>query len=122
MVDHGIFISGPEVVAFEAKLAAATTEAVALVGGTPVCVDVRAADFNIDVGQLEAGLRGAKDKGLKPRALIAVDLSGLVLRRQPPAADRCRPELRRRLARPQGRHLENELDRIIEEFLRLARP
>jgi dTDP-4-amino-4,6-dideoxygalactose transaminase len=50
---------------------------VALVGGTPVFVDVQAADFNIDVGQLEAGLRAAKDKGLRPRALIAVDLFGL---------------------------------------------
>ncbi len=85
VLDHGIFISGPEVAAFEAKLAAfcgarfavacgngtdalqlalmakgigpgdavivpdftftATAEAVALVGGTPVFVDVQAADF-----------------------------------------------------------------------------
>jgi dTDP-4-amino-4,6-dideoxygalactose transaminase len=117
VLDHGIFISGPEVAAFEAKLAAfcgarfavtcgngtdalqlvlmakgighgdavivpdftftATAEAVALVGGTPVFVDVQAADFNIDVGQLETGLRAATDKGLRPRALIAVDLFGL---------------------------------------------
>jgi dTDP-4-amino-4,6-dideoxygalactose transaminase len=117
VLDHGIFISGPEVAAFEARLAAfcgarfavtcgngtdalqlvlmakgighgdavivpdftftATAEAVALVGATPVFVDVQAADFNIDVGQLEAGLRAAKDKGLRPRALIAVDLFGL---------------------------------------------
>ena len=53
----------------------ATAEVVALVDGTPVFV--QAADFNIDVGQREAGLRAAKDKGLKPRALIAVDLFGL---------------------------------------------
>jgi dTDP-4-amino-4,6-dideoxygalactose transaminase len=55
----------------------ATAEAVALVGATPVFVDVQAADFNIDTGQLKAGLRAAKDKGLKPKALIAVDLFGL---------------------------------------------
>ena len=117
VLDHGSFISGPEVAAFEAKLAAfcdarfavacgngtdalqlalmakgigpgdavivpdftftATAEAVALVGATPVFVDVQAADFNIDVGQLERGLRAAKDKGLEPRAVIAVDLFGL---------------------------------------------
>jgi dTDP-4-amino-4,6-dideoxygalactose transaminase len=116
VLNHGIFISGPEVAAFEAKLAAfcgarfavscgngtdalqlvlmakgighgdavivpdftftATAEAVALVGGTPVFVDIQA-DFNIDVGQLQAGLRTARDNGLKPRALIAVDLFGL---------------------------------------------
>lgn len=55
----------------------ATAEAVALVGATPVFVDVQAADFNIDTSQLEAGLRTAGAKGLKPRALIAVDLFGL---------------------------------------------
>jgi dTDP-4-amino-4,6-dideoxygalactose transaminase len=117
VLDHGIFISGPEVAAFEAKLAAfcgarfavacgngtdalqlalmakgigrgdavivpdftftATAEAVALVGGTPVFADVQAAGFNIDVGQLEAALHVAKDEGLKPRAVIAVDLFGL---------------------------------------------
>ena len=55
----------------------ATAEAVALVGATPVFVDVQAADFNIDVAGLEAGLRVARDKGLKPRAVISVDLFGL---------------------------------------------
>lgn len=55
----------------------ATAEAVALVGATPVFVDVQAADFNIDAGQLEAGLQAARQQGLKPRAVIAVDLFGL---------------------------------------------
>jgi dTDP-4-amino-4,6-dideoxygalactose transaminase len=117
VLDHGIFISGPEVAAFETRLAAfcgakfavacgngtdaiqlvlmakgigpgdavivpdytytATAEAAALVGATPVFVDVQAADFNIDVSQLEAGLRAAQAKGLKPKAMIAVDLFGL---------------------------------------------
>jgi dTDP-4-amino-4,6-dideoxygalactose transaminase len=117
VLNHGGYISGPEVAAFEARLAAfcgarfavacgngtdalqlalmakgigqgdavivpdftftATAEAVALVGATPVFVDVQAADFNIDVGQLESGMLTAKKAGLKPRALIAVDLFGL---------------------------------------------
>ena len=55
----------------------ATAEAVALVGATPVFVDVQAADFNIDAGQLEAGLQAARQQGLTPRAVIAVDLFGL---------------------------------------------
>jgi len=117
VLDHGIFINGPDVAAFEGRLAAfcgakfavgcgngtdaiqlvlmakgigpgdavivpdytytATAEAVALVGATPVFVDVQAADFNIDVAGLEAGLRVARDRGLRPRALISVDLFGL---------------------------------------------
>lgn len=55
----------------------ATAEAVALVGATPIFVDVQAADFNIDAGRLEAGLQAARQQGLTPRAVIAVDLFGL---------------------------------------------
>ena len=55
----------------------ATAEAVALVGATPIFVDVQADDFNIDSNRLAAGLQVARDKCLKPRALIAVDLFGL---------------------------------------------
>jgi dTDP-4-amino-4,6-dideoxygalactose transaminase len=117
VLDHGAFINGPDVAAFEKRLAAfcgarfavgcgngtdaiqlvlmakgigrgdavlvpdytftATAEAVALVGATPVFVDVQASDFNIDAGQLAAGVKVAKEKGLVPRALISVDLFGL---------------------------------------------
>jgi dTDP-4-amino-4,6-dideoxygalactose transaminase len=117
VLDHGAFISGPEVGAFEAKLAAycgarfaiscgngtdalqlvlmarkigpgdavlvpdftftATAEAVALTGATPVFVGVDEATFNIDPGELAAGLRAALQKGLTTRAVIAVDLFGL---------------------------------------------
>ena len=45
----------------------ATAEAVVLVGGTPVFVDIQA-DFNIDVGQRKAGLRVAKDRAETARA------------------------------------------------------
>ena len=55
---------------------AATAEAVAWVGATPVFVDVDEASFNIDPGALAGGLDSAKRAGLNPRAVISVDLFG----------------------------------------------
>ncbi len=54
----------------------ATGESVALTGATPVFVDVDAATFNIDVASLRSGITTAKRLGLKPKAVIAVDLFG----------------------------------------------
>jgi dTDP-4-amino-4,6-dideoxygalactose transaminase len=54
----------------------ATGEAVALTGATPVFVDVDEATFNIDAGSLERGVATAKKHGLKPKAVIPVDLFG----------------------------------------------
>jgi dTDP-4-amino-4,6-dideoxygalactose transaminase len=54
----------------------ATGEAVALLGATPVFVDVDEATFNIDAASLERGLATARKRGLKPRAVIPVDLFG----------------------------------------------
>jgi dTDP-4-amino-4,6-dideoxygalactose transaminase len=54
----------------------ATGEAVALTGATPVFVDVDPASFNMDTGSLERGIATAKRLGLKPRAVIPVDLFG----------------------------------------------
>jgi dTDP-4-amino-4,6-dideoxygalactose transaminase len=54
----------------------ATGEAVALIGATPVFVDVDAATFNIDANSLQRGIAAAKKSDLKPRAVIAVDLFG----------------------------------------------
>jgi dTDP-4-amino-4,6-dideoxygalactose transaminase len=54
----------------------ATGEAVALTGATPVFVDVDEATFNIDVNSLKRGIATAKKLGLKPRAVIPVDLFG----------------------------------------------
>src|SRR5882672_6436583 len=54
----------------------ATGEAVALTGATPVFVDVDEATFNIDAGSLKRGIATAKARGLKPRAVIPVDLFG----------------------------------------------
>lgn len=49
---------------------AATANAVLLVGATPVCVDIDAADFNINVAQLEGALTP------RTRAVIPVHLFG----------------------------------------------
>ena len=54
----------------------ATGEAVAITGATPVFVDVDEATFNIDVASLKRGIATAKRLGLKPRAVIPVDLFG----------------------------------------------
>jgi dTDP-4-amino-4,6-dideoxygalactose transaminase len=55
----------------------ATPETIALLGATPVFVDVRSNTFNIDPAGIEAGLGSAKRLGLVPKGLIAVDLFGL---------------------------------------------
>jgi dTDP-4-amino-4,6-dideoxygalactose transaminase len=54
----------------------ATGEAVALAGATPVFVDVDAATFNMDAASLKRGIATARKLGLKPRAVIPVDLFG----------------------------------------------
>lgn len=54
----------------------ATAEVVPLTGATPLFVDVREADFNLDPASLEAGVAEAKCLGLTPRMVIAVDLFG----------------------------------------------
>jgi dTDP-4-amino-4,6-dideoxygalactose transaminase len=55
----------------------ATAEVVALVGATPVFVDVEVDTFNIDPKGITAALATAKRLGLKPKAIIPVDLFGL---------------------------------------------
>ena len=55
----------------------ATAEVAALVGATPVFVDVDEATFNIDAKGLAAALDTAKKAGLTPKAVIPVDLFGL---------------------------------------------
>ena len=54
----------------------ATGEAVALTGATPVFVDVDEATFNIDAASLKRGIATARKLGLRPRAVIPVDLFG----------------------------------------------
>src|SRR6201991_4751072 len=116
VMDHCLFINGPEVAALEKALAefcgarhviscasgtdallmvlmarnvgpgdavlcptftfCATGEVVVLTGATPVFVDVDEATFNIDVNSLKRGIATARQHGLKPRAVIPVDLFG----------------------------------------------
>jgi dTDP-4-amino-4,6-dideoxygalactose transaminase len=54
----------------------ATGEAVALTGATPVFVDVDEATFNIDASSLRRAIATARKAGLKPVAVIPVDLFG----------------------------------------------
>ena len=117
VLDHGQFISGPEVAQFEAELAAytgakyvvtcssgtdalqmvllakgigpgdavicpsftfcATGEVVALRGASPVFVDVDDQTYNIDPTSLMKGISLARKLGLRPKAIIPVDLFGL---------------------------------------------
>jgi dTDP-4-amino-4,6-dideoxygalactose transaminase len=55
----------------------ATAEVAALVGATPVFVDVEAATFNIDANGIAGAVEAAKAAGLTPKAIIPVDLFGL---------------------------------------------
>ncbi|MCW0234963.1 MAG: DegT/DnrJ/EryC1/StrS family aminotransferase [Ferrovibrio sp.] len=117
VLDHGIFIMGPEVVELERQLSAfcgaaetitcangtdaitlvmmaeqigegdavfmpsftfvATAEATVLRGATPYFVDVGLDDFAIDPDALEVAITDARQRGLRPRAILAVDLFGL---------------------------------------------
>jgi UDP-2-acetamido-2-deoxy-ribo-hexuluronate aminotransferase len=55
----------------------ATAEVAVLVGATPVFVDVDVATFNIDAKSIAGAVATAKEAGLKPKAIIPVDLFGL---------------------------------------------
>jgi dTDP-4-amino-4,6-dideoxygalactose transaminase len=55
----------------------ATAEVAVLVGATPVFVDVDAATFNIDAKGIAGAVATAKEAGLRPKAIIPVDLFGL---------------------------------------------
>src|SRR5215510_14845959 len=55
----------------------ATAEVAALLGATPVFADVDETTFNIDTASFEKAIAKAKRLGLKPKAVIPVDLFGL---------------------------------------------
>ncbi len=55
----------------------ATAEVAVLVGATPIFVDVDETTFNIKPGDIAAAVETAKSLGLKPKAVIPVDLFGL---------------------------------------------
>ncbi len=54
----------------------ATAEMVAVTGATPIFVDVDRESFNMDAASLTAAIPEAKKRGLKPKAILAVDLYG----------------------------------------------
>ena len=64
----------------------ATAEVVALVGATPVFADVEQASFNLDAASLTLACAAAREAGLRPKAVIPVDLFG-----QPADYDRIVP-------------------------------
>jgi dTDP-4-amino-4,6-dideoxygalactose transaminase len=55
---------------------AASAEVVALVGATPVFVDVLRYSFNMDPASLRDGIAVARQLGLRPRCVMPVDLFG----------------------------------------------
>ncbi len=55
----------------------ATAEVAALVGATPIFVDVDETTFNIDAKGIAGAVDVAKGLGLKPKAVVPVDLFGL---------------------------------------------
>jgi dTDP-4-amino-4,6-dideoxygalactose transaminase len=55
----------------------ATPEVIALIGATPVFADVEPHTFNLDAASLAAAIAAAAERGLKPRAVMPVDLFGL---------------------------------------------
>ena len=64
----------------------ATAEVVVLVGATPVFADVEEASFNLDPESLRRACAAARKLGLRPKAVIPVDLFG-----QPADYDRITP-------------------------------
>jgi dTDP-4-amino-4,6-dideoxygalactose transaminase len=116
VLEHCLFINGPEVAQLEADLAAftgakhviacasgtdallmvllakgigpgdavicpsftfcATGEVIALLGATPVFADVNEETFNVDIASLQSAIAVARKQGLKPKAIIPVDLFG----------------------------------------------
>ena len=121
ILDHGVYIMGPEVYELEEKLAdycgvkhaiscssgtdalliplmawgigpgdavfttpftyVATAEVIALLGATPIFVDVYESTFNIDCEKLEVAIKDTIKNGeLTPKAIIPVDLFGVPAR------------------------------------------
>ena len=58
----------------------ATAEVLALLGATPVFVDIYKATYNINPDLIGNAVKSAKDMGLNPKAIIPVDLFGLPAR------------------------------------------
>ncbi|HLN10211.1 MAG TPA: aminotransferase class I/II-fold pyridoxal phosphate-dependent enzyme, partial [Xanthobacteraceae bacterium] len=70
-------VGGGDAVICPAFTFAATAEVVALLGATPVFVDVDETTFTIDPLSFERGIATARRLGLNPKAVFPVDLFGL---------------------------------------------
>ena len=58
----------------------ATAEVISLLGAEPVFIDIYPNTFNINPSGIENAIEHAKSKGLRPKAIIPVDLFGLPAR------------------------------------------
>jgi len=58
----------------------ATAEVIAILGATPVFVDIYPETFNISPAGIDGAISHANENGLKPKAIIPVDLFGLPAR------------------------------------------
>ena len=58
----------------------ATAEVISLVGAVPVFVDIYPETYNINPDEIENIIQHVENKGLKPKAIIGVDLFGLPAR------------------------------------------
>ena len=58
----------------------ATAEVIALLGATPIFVDIYEKTFNIDPDGIKKAIKYAKNQNLVPKAIIPVDLFGLPAR------------------------------------------
>jgi dTDP-4-amino-4,6-dideoxygalactose transaminase len=83
-------ITGGDAVLVPSFTFAATAEVVALLGATPVFVDVLDESFNMDAASLDAAIVAATAAGLTPKVVIPVDLFG-----QPADYDAILPVARR---------------------------
>src|SRR6478672_9071072 len=68
VMDHGVYIMGPEVRQLEEELVTfcAAAEAAIWVGATPVFVDVLPDSFNMNSASLQVAVATARTLGLRP--------------------------------------------------------
>ena len=58
----------------------ATAEVIKLLGAEPIFADIYSATYNINPSDINGCIKKAESKGLRPKAIISVDLFGLPAR------------------------------------------
>ena len=77
----------------------ATAEVIALVGATPIFVDIYESTYNIDPQKIDKAINFAISRDLNPKAIIPVDLFGLPARhRRSPSRKMASPTRRQKFA------------------------